>query len=173
ALVAQLVELGHRAELLRARDGRGQLAVDRVRQDLLAFGIVARQPSDDVVEGALAVEHHRPQLTLAVHPLRLEQLALDLCRLARQALQAERRRKARRRIDRDYGHLLAARGQAERDRRRRRRLADAAGAEADAHALALEALVQAIRAYASAGAAPRPVALGLGAARGHVRIVVA
>ncbi len=76
-LVAQLVQLGHRAQLLRARDRRGQLAVDRVRQDLLAFGLVLAQARDDFVERALAVEHHRPQLALALDASLGEQRRVD------------------------------------------------------------------------------------------------
>ncbi len=82
--LAQLVQLRHRAQLLRARDGGRQLAVDRIRQDLIALALVGGEPRDYLVEGALAVEHHRPQLAVERDALLGEQGGLDPPRLARQ-----------------------------------------------------------------------------------------
>ena len=59
---SQVVELGHRGELLRARDGAGELLVDAVGEDLVAGGLVGCEALDELVERALGVEHHRPQL---------------------------------------------------------------------------------------------------------------
>ena len=58
----ELVELGHRGELLRAGDRARELLVDAVGEDLVARALVGREALDELVEGALGVEHHRPQL---------------------------------------------------------------------------------------------------------------
>ena len=130
ALLAQLVELLHRHVLLRAGHRVGQLLVDAVGEHRVAGALVRRVPVDQLVEGALGVEHHRPQL--AVHA------GVDAALLVAQLGQPERVGQPPRRVDRQHRHLLAARRHAERDRRRRGRLADAAGARADADLLALE-----------------------------------
>ena len=64
ALAVELVELGDRGELLRSGDRRGQLAVDAVGEHLLGRLGVGGEAHDQLVEGALGVEHHRPQLAL-------------------------------------------------------------------------------------------------------------
>src|SRR5207248_1639371 len=111
-------------------------------EDLLAGLLIRGQARDDLVEGALGVEHHRPQLARQLHALRREHVGLDPPRLARELLQAERGRQPLGRVDGDNGHLLTARRQAERQRGRRRRLADAPCTEADHDALALQARAQ-------------------------------
>ena len=60
----ELVELLDRGELLRARDGVRELAVDPVALDLLGTRGCRCDAVDQLVECALGVEHHRPQLTL-------------------------------------------------------------------------------------------------------------
>ena len=62
ALAVELVELGHRAELLRAGDRARQLRVDAVAQHVVARRRVGRELGDQAVERRLRVEHHRPQL---------------------------------------------------------------------------------------------------------------
>ena len=64
ALAGEVVELGHRGELLRARDGVGELAIDAVGLDLLGALGGGGDPLDQLVERPLGVEHHRPQLAL-------------------------------------------------------------------------------------------------------------
>ena len=62
ALLVELEQLRDRGELLRAGDRAGELLVDPVLEDLLARRVVRREPLDHLVERALGVEHHRPQL---------------------------------------------------------------------------------------------------------------
>ena len=73
ALLVQLVEALHRHVLGRARDRGRELLVDPVGEDLVARRRVGRQAVDDVVEGALYVQHHRPQLALHLDALGGEQ----------------------------------------------------------------------------------------------------
>ncbi len=56
--LGQLVELLHRHVLLGARQHPGQVLVDPVGSDRLGLGLAARVALDEVVEGALGVEHH-------------------------------------------------------------------------------------------------------------------
>ena len=93
-------------------------------------GFARRVPLDQVVEGALGVEHHRPQL--AVH------VRLHAALLIAQLGQAERSGQPLGRVDREHRNLLPARGHPQRDGRRGSRLADPARARADADALPLE-----------------------------------
>ena len=62
ALLVELEQLRDRGELLRAGDRARELLVDPVLEDLLARRVVRREPLDHLVERALGVEHHRPQL---------------------------------------------------------------------------------------------------------------
>src|SRR5437660_8793314 len=121
---------------MRAGDRRRQLAVDGVYEDLLALLLVACQPRDDLVEGPLGVEHHRPKLARHRHALRGEALRLYAARLPRELLEPEGAGQALRRVDGHHRHLAPAGGETECERRRGGRLADAAGAEADHDALA-------------------------------------
>ncbi len=108
----------------------------------VARALVGRVPLDDLVEGPLRVEHHRPELALDVRlhePLLVAQLG-----------QPERVGEPLRGVDRQHGDLLAARGHAEGDRRGRGRLADAARARADADLLALEPVADHSRRSSSA-----------------------
>src|SRR3989442_8956961 len=101
------------------------------------------QPGDDVVQRALGVEHHRPQLAAHVHPRRGEGLRIEQPRLARELRQPERLGKPRGRIDGHRRDLGSGRGQPQRKRRRGRGLAHAASAHADAHVLSAQALTRA------------------------------
>ena len=92
-----------------------------------------------VVERALGVEHHRPQLALHLDALggeqrRVDPMLADVRMSARALAQAQRRGQAPGGVDRDHGDLLPAGGKPERERGRCRGLADAAAAEADADA---------------------------------------
>ena len=60
--LVQLVELLHRHVLLRARQGAGDVPVEAVVEDALACSGVDGVGRHEVVEGALGVEHQRPQL---------------------------------------------------------------------------------------------------------------
>ena len=103
----------------------------RLREHRVARALVGRVPLDQLVEGALGVEHHRPQLA---RPSRRVHAPLLVAQLA----QPERVGEPPRRVDRQHRHLAPARRHAQRDRRRRRGLAHAARARADADLLALE-----------------------------------
>src|SRR5437763_10075388 len=135
ALLAQLVELHHRAHLLRARQSGGKLAVNRVREDLLASRTVGCQLSDGVIESALGVQRHRPQLAIDPRSLCRQGGDVDGPGLAGELTQPERLRQPRGGVDRDDSDARAASGDPQRERRRGRRLAHAARAHADADAL--------------------------------------
>ncbi len=154
-LAVQLEELRDRRHLLRARGGGGELAVDAVGEQLLARVLVGRQLDDELVEGLLHIERHRPQLAARLHVGCVEARGLDARRLARRA-HAERARHSPRGVDREHEHPLALAREAEAERGRDRRLADAAGAGADAYPLAFQARAQArAGGRASRIAAPR------------------
>jgi hypothetical protein len=114
----ELVELLHRHVLLRSGHRVRELLVDPVGEHRVARALVRRVPLDDLVEGPLRVERHRPQLALDVRlhePLLVAQLG-----------QPERVGEPLRRVDRQHGDLLSARGHAEGDRGGRGRLPDPA-----------------------------------------------
>ena len=90
ALLVELVELGDRGELLRAGDRARELLVDPVAEDLVARRGVGRELLDHLVEGALGVEHHRPQLALHLDPVGAEALGVDEPRLVAELLHPER-----------------------------------------------------------------------------------
>ena len=87
----------------------------RLARTRVARSLVGRVLLDQLVEGALGVEHHRPQL--ALH--------LDACptpgrrRSLPSSSQAQRVGEALRGVDREHRDLRARGGHAERDRRRR------------------------------------------------------
>ena len=112
----------------------------RLFEDPVARLLVRRLAGDQLVEGRLGVEHHRPQLALHLDPVLLEQLGVDPARLVAQLAQAERVGEPLRRVDRQHADAQPAGRHAGRDRRRGRRLADPAGAGADADVLAFEDL---------------------------------
>ena len=67
-LLVQLVELLHRHVLLRAREPAGDVAVEAVAVDPLRLRGIDGVARDQLVEGRLGVEHHRPQLAPTSHP---------------------------------------------------------------------------------------------------------
>ena len=142
ALLVELVELGDRRELLRARHGVGELLVDAVGEHLVARALVRGQALDQLVERALGVEHHRPELAPELEAVLGEDLLLDAAGPVVERLEAERVGEPLRGVDRHHRDALAAGGHAHRDRRRGGRLADPAGAAADADALVGEQLVE-------------------------------
>ena len=77
----------------------------RLFEDRVARLLVGRVPFDQVVEGPLGVEHHRPQLAVAG-------VDLDLLLLVAELGQAERVGQPLGRVDRQHDHLLAALGHA-------------------------------------------------------------
>ena len=138
ALLVELVELGDRRELLRAGDRARELLVDPVAEDLVARRGVGRELLDHLVEGALGVEHHRPQLALHLDPVGAEALGVDEPRLVAQLLHPERVGEALGGVDRDDRDPQPVGRHAHRERGRRGRLADAARAGADHDPLAVE-----------------------------------
>ena len=63
----ELVELGHRGELLRAGDGARELLVDAVGEDLVARALVGGEALDELVEGALGssiIAHSSPRISM-------------------------------------------------------------------------------------------------------------
>ena len=115
----ELVQLGDRGELLRAGDGAGELPVDRVGEDLVARRLGRRDPVDQRVEGALGVEHQRPQSPPA------RRAAVDPARRVVEAVEPERVGQPPRRVDGDDGDALPAHRQPGGDGGRRGGLADA------------------------------------------------
>ena len=156
AFAVQLEELLHRHVLLRAGQRVGDLLVDAVVEDAVARLLVGGLAGDQLVEGRLRVEHHRPELALHLDPLLREERRVDLLGLVAELLQAERVGEALRRVDRQHADLQSARRHPDRDRRRGRRLADATGAGADADVLALEDLADVGISPASSPDAVRP-----------------
>ena len=138
ALLVELEQLRDRGELLRAGDRARELLVDPVGEDLVARRRVGREPLDDLVERALGVEHHRPQLALHLDAVGLEARRVDEVRLVAQLGHPERVREPLRGVDGDHRDLHPARGHPHRQRGRRGGLADPAGTRADDDALALE-----------------------------------
>ncbi len=138
ALLVELVELGDRGELLRAGDRAGELLVDPVAEDLVARGGVGRELLDHLVERALGVEHHRPQLALHLDPVGAEALRVDEHRLVAQLLHPERVGESLGGVDRDDRDPQPGGRHAHRERGRRRGLADAARPRADDDPLAFE-----------------------------------
>ena len=67
-LDVHLAELLHRRVLAAAGERVGQVAVDRVREDPLARGGIGAKRVDQLVEGALRVEHQRRQRASAGTP---------------------------------------------------------------------------------------------------------
>ncbi|MCY1371936.1 hypothetical protein D9M69_591060 [compost metagenome] len=158
-----LAELLHRHVLLRARERARQRDVERVGQDLLGL-LGAGLREHHLVEGALHVEHHRVEVTLALDPG-------DRARGVVELLDAHRLREPAGRVDGEDDDLAHALGGPQRERRAGRRLADAAGAAAhdDAGAGVVEQGVDVERAGPVAGRRRRADpgrALG-GAACGH------
>ena len=127
----EVVELGDRGELLRPGHRARELLVDPVAEDVVAGPRVGREVLDQLVEGALRVEHERPQLAAHVDAVGAEALRVDQARLVAELLQAERGREPARGIDGHHGDLLARGGGAHRERGGGGRLAHAAGAGAD------------------------------------------
>ena len=99
--LVELVEALHRHVLLRARDGRGQLAVDPVAQHRLPRLLVGGVAAHHVVERALGIEHQRPQLALHLDAGRLEPRRVHQQLLVPQLRHAQGLGQAPRRIDRD------------------------------------------------------------------------
>ena len=78
--------------------------VDSVCLDLLGALGLGRDPVDQLVERALGVEHHRPQLAADLEPEPLRRSARP-AGLVPQLLQPERVGQPPGRIDRDHGDL--------------------------------------------------------------------
>ena len=112
ALLVELVELGDRGELLRAGDRARELLVDPVGEHLVARALVRREVLDQLVERALGVEHHRPQLAAHLDAVRGEALGVDQPRLVAELLEPERVGQPPRRVDRHHGDLQPALGHA-------------------------------------------------------------
>ena len=136
----ELVELGHRGELLRAGDRSGELLVDAVGEDLVARALVGRQALDELVERPLGVEHHRPQLAAHLDAVAGQARGVDEVRLVAELVDARARSASRRAGSIVTTATRAALGrEAHGEGGRRRRLADAARARADDDALAGQA----------------------------------
>jgi hypothetical protein len=120
--------------------GARELLVDAVAQDLVARALVGRQALDELVERALGVEHHRPQLAAHLQAVAGQALGRHEGGLVAQLRQPQRVGQALRRVDGHDGHAPALGRQADGQRSGRRRLAHAAGPGADDDALALQAI---------------------------------
>ena len=134
-IAIEVVELAHRRVLLGAGDGVRQLLVDPVGEDVVARALVGREALDDLVERALGVEHHRPELALHLDPRRLEHGRVDEPGLVAQLLEPEGVGQPLGRVDGHHRDLAPFGRHPHGDRRRDRRLAHASGPAADAHAL--------------------------------------
>ena len=135
ALLEELVQLLGRHVLLRARDRVGQLLIDAVVEDPVTRLLVGRVALHEVVEGALGVDHHGPQLPLHLDALVSESRRVHKPLLVAQLGQSERVRQPFRRVDGQHQDLLALGCHAHGDRRRGGRLAHPARAGAHAHLL--------------------------------------
>ena len=102
----ELVELGDRRELLRARDRARELLVDAVGEDVVARCVVGREALDELVERALGVEHHRPQLAAHLDAVAGEAVGVDEARLVAELVEAERVGQPLGGVDRDDGDAL-------------------------------------------------------------------
>jgi hypothetical protein len=131
----ELVELGHGGELLRARHGAGKLLIDAIGENPFTCGRVGSEHPDEIVEGPLGVEHHRPQLATQLQSVTGEVAGLDHARLVTQLLEPQRASEPAGGVDRDDGDPLAARREPDGDGGGRGRLADPARTGADADAL--------------------------------------
>jgi hypothetical protein len=110
-LGVELVELLHRHVLLRARDRVRDLRVDAVAEQPVARGGVGGVALDELVEGALGVEHHRPQLPAHLDAGPGEALGLDATGLVVELLEAERLSEPAGGVDGENGHALPAGGE--------------------------------------------------------------
>src|SRR5919201_3774907 len=138
----EVVELGDRRELLRAGHRAGQLLIDAVGEDVVAGALVGREAGDEVVERALGVEHHRPQLAAHLDPVAGEAVGVDEARLVAELVEPQGVGQPLGGVDGDDSDAQPARRQAHRQCRRRGRLADATRAGADDDALAVQSPVE-------------------------------
>ncbi len=111
---------------------RGDLLVDAVGEHGLARALVGGEAGDQIVEGALGVEHRRPQLARGLDPVRGEQRRVDAPRLVVELGEAERGRQAPGGVDRHDRDPLPFAREPQRERGRGGGLAHATGADADA-----------------------------------------
>jgi hypothetical protein len=150
-----LVDLLHRRVLDAARQRLRSVLVERVLQDPLARLAALGESVNEIVEGALHVEHHRRQLSRLAHAESPQRVALERLGLVAERLDAERVGQAPGRIDGEHqGAPSTARG-LEGEGRRHRGLADAATSHADGDAAAHEKRVGELR-RPHAGASPKP-----------------
>ena len=94
AVLVELVELRDRRELLRAGDRVGELLVDPVGEHLVARARRRARAARSAVEGALGVEHHRPQLAVGLDAAGGQARGVDQPRLVAELLEPERGRRA-------------------------------------------------------------------------------
>ena len=121
----QLAELLHRHVLLRAGEGAGE-CYGRRGSSRICCGLLRRRARlDDLVEGALHVEHHRVEAS-AVGVADALDRAGDVVELG----ETHRLGEPAGRVDRQDADLAALLGRPQRQGGRRRGLADAAGAAA-------------------------------------------
>jgi hypothetical protein len=133
-VVVQLVQLLGGHVLLGAGQRGRDVAVEAVAHDSLGLLGVGRVQLDEVVERALRVQHHRPQLA-AVHPA-VEPADGEVgygAGLVGQPGQAQRVGQPAGRVDRDDDRAAAGRRGLDRQHGSRGRLAHAAGAAAHDH----------------------------------------
>ena len=137
ALVVQLVQLRDRAELLRAGDGRGELAVDRGSR-----GSPRARPRRAPACATISSKVRLASSIIAHSSPFTRRLALRTAPASIRCGSPESSRSPSAAASRSAGSIVTTAtfcpraAEPERQRRRGRRLADAAGAEADADALA-------------------------------------
>ncbi len=135
AVQAQVDQLLHRDVLLAAGQRRGELLVETAPEDRLAP--VGRSALDDqVVPGALEVEHHREELALRLEAGGAQHVGRDPGLGVAQFAQPERGGQPARRIDGEHQRLAPQLRALERQRRGDGRLPDSPGPHTDDHALA-------------------------------------
>jgi hypothetical protein len=145
---------------MRPADGPRDLAIDAVGEDAVACGLIDGQPADQIIEGALRVQHHRPDLTAQRHAAWGEVLRAEELWLAGKRVERQGTGETPRRIDRDQRHASTFCCEAKCDCRSACGLADTASPDADADpALAenrIEAHTAASSSVARAASSNRP-----------------
>ncbi len=159
AFLHQLVELLHGHVLLGARERAGEIAVDAVDLDVLRLLGRVRIALDQVVKGALGVEHQR------VEPAGPG--AVDRRGFVGQRADTQRIGQPAGRVDGDHAGGAAQPGRLQRQDRGRGRLPDAAGTAADDDGPLEDQLLDARRVAVRRHAARGPGAVTRGRRRGR------
>ncbi len=109
-LLVQLVEPLHRDVVLALGEASADVPIERVGQDLARRAGIGGVPAHEGVPGLGHVEHGGVELTLRLHPGRLERGGRDPRRLVPYPLEAESVRQPLGRVDGEHEHPAAETG---------------------------------------------------------------